>query len=130
MLFIFSTPVLIRHRWQLETVVFLHWCLILAVLLYEHHLSKVLLDWAQLGSFFSLSSCCLTIDVQAKFLLKKFLFLQQQREIEIEKYWFQNWSWNWFKFTTEKLLHLFLTSFSPYNLFNHYQFPGKRGRQQ
>ncbi len=25
---IFSTPVLIRHPWQLRTVVFLHWCLI------------------------------------------------------------------------------------------------------
>ncbi len=33
MLFIFSTPVLIRHLWQLKTVVFLHWCLIRAVLL-------------------------------------------------------------------------------------------------
>ncbi len=33
MLFIFSTPVLIRHLWQLKTVVFLHWCLICAVLL-------------------------------------------------------------------------------------------------
>ncbi len=27
-----STPVLIRHLWQLKTVVFLHWCLIHAVL--------------------------------------------------------------------------------------------------
>ena len=33
MQFIFSTPVLIRHLWQLETLVFLHWCIILAVLL-------------------------------------------------------------------------------------------------
>jgi hypothetical protein len=33
MLFIFSTPVLIRHLWQLTTVVFLHWCLMCAVLL-------------------------------------------------------------------------------------------------
>ncbi len=24
----FSTPVSIRHMWQLKTVVFLHWCLI------------------------------------------------------------------------------------------------------
>jgi len=31
MLFIFSTPVLIRHLWQLKTVVFLHWCLICTV---------------------------------------------------------------------------------------------------
>jgi hypothetical protein len=27
----FLTPVLIRHLWQLKTVVFLHWCLICAV---------------------------------------------------------------------------------------------------
>ncbi len=33
MLFIFSKPVLIRHLWQLKTAVFLHWCLICAVLL-------------------------------------------------------------------------------------------------
>ncbi len=31
MLFIVSTSVLIRHLWQLETVVFLHWCLICVV---------------------------------------------------------------------------------------------------
>ncbi len=30
---IFSTPVLIRHLWQFKTIVFLHWCLIRAVLL-------------------------------------------------------------------------------------------------
>ena len=33
MLFIFSTPVLIRHLWQPKTVVFLHLCLVCAVLL-------------------------------------------------------------------------------------------------
>ncbi len=33
MLLIFSTPVLFRHLRQLKTVVFLHWCLIRAVLL-------------------------------------------------------------------------------------------------
>ncbi len=33
MLFMFSAPVLIRHLWQLKTVVFLHWCLIHVVLL-------------------------------------------------------------------------------------------------
>ncbi len=33
MLFIFSTPVLIRHMCQLKTAVFRHWCLIRAVLL-------------------------------------------------------------------------------------------------
>ncbi len=29
----FLTPVLIRHLWQLKTVVFLHWCLIRVILL-------------------------------------------------------------------------------------------------
>ncbi len=33
MLLIFSMPVLIRHLWQLKTFVFLHWCLINALLL-------------------------------------------------------------------------------------------------
>ncbi len=33
----FSTPVLIRHLWQLKTVVFLHWCLIHAILLVTPH---------------------------------------------------------------------------------------------
>ena len=33
MLFIFSTPVLFRHLWQLEAAVFLHRCLICIVLL-------------------------------------------------------------------------------------------------
>ncbi len=36
MFFIFSTPVLIRHLWQLKTVVFLHWSLIHAVQ-YTYH---------------------------------------------------------------------------------------------
>ena len=31
MLFIFSTPELIRNLWQLKTAVFLHWCLIRVV---------------------------------------------------------------------------------------------------
>ncbi len=31
MLFIFSTPELIGHLWQLKTAVLLHWCLICAV---------------------------------------------------------------------------------------------------
>ncbi len=37
MLFIFSTPVLIRHLRQHKTVVFLHWCLLCAVVLIQHH---------------------------------------------------------------------------------------------
>ncbi len=39
MLFIFSTPVLIRHLWQLKTVAFLHGCLIRTVLLIKRHLA-------------------------------------------------------------------------------------------
>ncbi len=35
MLFIFSMPVVIRDLWQLKTVAFLHWCLLLAVLFDE-----------------------------------------------------------------------------------------------
>ncbi len=38
MLFIFSTPVLIRHLWQLKTVILLHWCLICAAVLCQLHL--------------------------------------------------------------------------------------------
>ncbi len=34
MLFIFSTLVLIGHLWQLQTVGFMHWCIICAVLLH------------------------------------------------------------------------------------------------
>jgi len=32
----FSTPVLIIHMWQFNTVVFLHWCLICTVLFYSN----------------------------------------------------------------------------------------------
>jgi hypothetical protein len=32
----FLAPVLIRHLWQLKTVVCLHWCLIHAALLLDH----------------------------------------------------------------------------------------------
>jgi len=38
MLFVYSTPVLIRHLWHLKTVAFLHWCLIRAVPLIVHEL--------------------------------------------------------------------------------------------
>jgi hypothetical protein len=41
MLFNFSTQVLIKHLWQLKTVVYLHWCLISVVLL---QLKKALFD--------------------------------------------------------------------------------------
>jgi hypothetical protein len=43
MLFIFSTPVLIRHLWQLKTVVYVQCCLMRAVLFQdtEHFLCRV-----------------------------------------------------------------------------------------
>jgi hypothetical protein len=31
----FLTPLLIRHLWQLNTVVFMHWCFVCALLLKE-----------------------------------------------------------------------------------------------
>jgi len=40
MVFIFSTPVLIRHQWQLKTVVFLHWRLLHVFLLYALQASR------------------------------------------------------------------------------------------
>jgi hypothetical protein len=42
MLLIFSTPVLIRHLWQLKTVVSLHWCLMHTVLLWQPFLPRPL----------------------------------------------------------------------------------------
>ncbi len=35
MLFMFSTPVLIRHLWQLKTIVFLHWIGVLYMFYYN-----------------------------------------------------------------------------------------------
>ncbi len=74
MLFIFSTPVLIRHLWQLKTVVFMHWCLICAVLLlsclYKLSVSndekrfcdiKTFFDWAFPGTHNKLE--CLPFDI-------------------------------------------------------------------
>ncbi len=45
MLFVFSTPVLIRHLWQLKAVVFLHSCVILlhAVLRLSEIMFKIIL---------------------------------------------------------------------------------------
>ncbi len=41
MLFIFSTSVLIRHLWQLKTIVFLQWCLIQVRVLRERFFYSV-----------------------------------------------------------------------------------------
>ncbi len=49
MLFIFSTPVLNRHLWQLKTVVFLHWCLMHAILLAKKPMVAVVLVVASLA---------------------------------------------------------------------------------
>ncbi len=70
MLFIFSTPVSIRHLWQLKTVVFLHWCLICVPLNLEESTltGKIFLHrmWLPLTSkYFK----CLSF--QCKFFLSK-----------------------------------------------------------
>ncbi len=39
--FIVQVPGLIRHLWQLKTVVFLHWCLICAVVLMLNEIRKM-----------------------------------------------------------------------------------------
>jgi hypothetical protein len=44
-LFVFSTLVLIRHLWQLKMFVFLHWCLICTVLLFQIINSKKFAWW-------------------------------------------------------------------------------------
>ncbi len=51
MLFIFSTPVLIRHLWQLKTLVFLHWCLLIEYLNYNQ-LSELIAIETQKHSIF------------------------------------------------------------------------------
>ncbi len=55
----FSTPVLIRHLWQLNIVVFLHWCLIDTVLLLG-------LCWPQEKKFKPKSSKYLWLKVEFK----------------------------------------------------------------
>jgi hypothetical protein len=47
MFFNFSTPVLIRHLWQLKTVVFLHWCLKLAVVLAMIFSTMLYIFWVE-----------------------------------------------------------------------------------
>jgi hypothetical protein len=49
MLFIFSTPGLIRHLWQLKRVVFLHWCQICALLFAESDAQELLDLWGITG---------------------------------------------------------------------------------
>ncbi len=51
MLFIFSTPVLIRHLWQPKTFVYLHWCLLCTVPL------RATTYWSSLS--FACSGCTL-----------------------------------------------------------------------
>ena len=47
----FLTPVLIRHLWQLKTVVFLHWCGICAVPLWTFWYGTILAKVAINGHF-------------------------------------------------------------------------------
>ncbi len=43
-MFIFSTPVLIRHLWQLKTIVFLHWCVIHTIPLVNWEVASIILS--------------------------------------------------------------------------------------
>ncbi len=57
MLFILSTPMLIRHLWQLKTVVFLHWCQICAVPVYlinKYQLPVSATRWPAWDLFFNI----------------------------------------------------------------------------
>ncbi len=63
MLFIFSTAVLIRHLWQLESVVFLHRCLRHAVL------------FIALSLFVSPYTCCLFIYVSVYVFMCDYVYL-------------------------------------------------------
>ncbi len=49
MLFSFSTPVLIRHMWQVKRAVFMHWCLMCILLLLnkKHHAAFVVVAFCR-----------------------------------------------------------------------------------
>jgi hypothetical protein len=70
MLFIFSMSMLIRHLWQLETFVFLHWCLIRA-LLFTNNVKKVLEQGQSKG---------LRLKKNFKIILNKFIFSPKMEE--------------------------------------------------
>ncbi len=62
MQFIFSRLVLIRHLWQLNTVAFLHWCLICTVLMASVKVMKenakvVLSEFSNLRAFYMSCNC-------------------------------------------------------------------------
>jgi hypothetical protein len=87
MLLVFSTPVLIRHLWQLKTVVFLYWCLICAALLYNHrNLYSVIYAECCRYVFFFNAECCVIYSKSVRFsieLLNEFAFRHLCRKIAI-----------------------------------------------
>jgi len=95
-LFIFSTLVLIRHLWQPKTVVFLHRCLILAVLLGQTsadchaYVTLIMFEWKIL---FSYEKLWYQIEVISKFgMLKNICFQLLNAAKGFDKIWHQFWS--------------------------------------
>jgi hypothetical protein len=77
-LFIFSTPMLIRHLWQLNTVIFLLWCLIRTFLL--QGLWHLAADNKMLSSQDSLKpgkSCLRTVDLLVLISLDQLLLIMK-----------------------------------------------------
>ncbi len=72
MLLIFSTPVLIRHLWQFKTVVFLHRCLISAVLFKKCALYSIKYDNKHCFHIIPISKLCkMANSYHVSFLHKK-----------------------------------------------------------
>jgi hypothetical protein len=70
----FTTPVLMRHLWQLKTAVFLHWCLIHAVLFDENETKNFLIE-----------QCTLDMHKNRASLLYLFPFLLTMRLNKLER---------------------------------------------
>jgi len=94
-MFIFSTPGLIRHLWQLKAVVFLHWCLICYVLLFEYQNLLLLSDiwWLKFKYIFY---CCLffstTVLIRHLLQLKTAVFLHRCLMCSVLLFCFFNFS--------------------------------------
>ncbi len=74
MLFIFSTPVLIRHLWQLNIVAFLHWCLICTVLLVKTIIFQNLTQNSASSEMFLTKTYASSLDCRLQVTAPGFLF--------------------------------------------------------
>jgi hypothetical protein len=79
----FLSPVLIRHLWQLKTVVFLHWCPIQSVLLLENLYLTLLRTSIRsfLRKFCEYALCFLNIFCNQIFFLTPCSFLYEWRSL-------------------------------------------------